>query len=69
MADDLSSQSFIAILRCFMARKGKFSKFYSEIGTNFVGAQKELVSMIKRAGVSSDISRFQPVSAPHFGSI
>ncbi|XP_050066248.1 uncharacterized protein LOC114132630 [Aphis gossypii] len=73
LVDDLSSRSFVATLRCFMARRGKCAKLYSDNGTNFVGAQKELVSMMKKA--SDDLEKegiewhFNPPSAPHFGGI
>lgn len=50
LAEDLSSRTFIATLRCFMARRGKCAKIYNDNGTNFVGAQKELVLMMKKAG-------------------
>jgi len=48
LTDDLSSMSFMATLRCFMSRRGKCAKLYSDNGINFIGAQKEFVSMIKK---------------------
>ncbi|XP_050065913.1 uncharacterized protein LOC126554977 [Aphis gossypii] len=73
LAEDLSSSSFLAILRCFMARRGKCAKIYSDNGTNFVGAQKMLVSMMKGASdkfIKEGIEwHFNPPSAPHFGGL
>jgi len=73
LVDDLSSSSFMATLRCFMARRGKCAKLYTDNGTNFVGAQKELVSMMKKASIDLEKEgiewHFNPPSAPHFGGI
>ncbi|XP_008181657.1 uncharacterized protein LOC103309000 [Acyrthosiphon pisum] len=73
LAEDLFAASFLAVLRCFMARRGKCAKIYSDNGTNFVGTQKELVSMMRKA--SDQIAKegiewhFNPPSAPHFGGL
>jgi len=55
-----------------MSRRGKCAKLYSDNGTNFVGAQKELVSMMKKA--SDDLEKegiawLNPPAARHFGGI
>jgi len=42
VVENLSSSAFVAVLRRFMARRGRCVKIYSDNGTNFVGAQKEL---------------------------
>jgi len=42
----LTSGAFLASLRRFMSRRGKCSTIHSNNGTNFVGAQKELVSYL-----------------------
>lgn len=39
---DLTSESFLAALKRFMARRGKVSCMYSGNDTNFIGAAKEL---------------------------
>ncbi|XP_008181389.1 uncharacterized protein LOC103308916 [Acyrthosiphon pisum] len=69
----LTSDAFMASLRRFMSRRGKCKKIYSDNGTNFVGAQKELSSYVKntedlmaREGVEW---HFNPPSAPHFGGL
>lgn len=43
----LTSGAFIATLRRFMSRRGKCSTIYSDNGTNFVGAQRELTEYIQ----------------------
>lgn len=40
--EDLTSAAFITCLRRFMSRHGKCKRIYSDNGTNFIGAQKEL---------------------------
>ncbi|XP_011859974.1 PREDICTED: uncharacterized protein LOC105557366 [Vollenhovia emeryi] len=42
LVSDLSSEAFIAALRRFSARRGKPAHIYSDNGTNFVGANREL---------------------------
>lgn len=71
--EDLSSSAFMACLRRFMARRGKCSKIYSDNGTNFVGAQKELTSCIagidKKTAIEGIEWKFNPPAAPHFGGL
>jgi len=73
VVEDLTSQSFIAALRRFMARRGKPKEVWSDNGTNFVGARKELTTYLKSIGAGSveeGISwHFNPPSAPHFGGL
>ncbi|XP_022168638.1 uncharacterized protein LOC111032570 [Myzus persicae] len=70
VVEDLTSQAFIAALRRFMARRGKPNEVWSDNGTNFVGARKELATYVKYIGcgsVEEAISwHFNPPSAPHF---
>lgn len=69
----LTSGAFIATLRRFMSRRGKCSTIYSDNGTNFVGAKRELASYIQNC--DSNMARegiewkFNPPSAPHFGGL
>lgn len=42
LASDLSSKTFIAAFKRFISRRGLSSHMYSDNGTNFVGADKEL---------------------------
>lgn len=41
---DLTSESFLDAFRRFMARRGKVYCMYSDNGTNFVDASKELMN-------------------------
>ena len=42
LVSDLSTKSFIACLRRFIARRGKPSSIHSDHGTNFIGARRVL---------------------------
>lgn len=39
--DDMTTDCFINVLRCFIAVRGPIRKLYSDQGTNFVGARNE----------------------------
>ena len=74
----LETDSFILALRRMMARRGKPRNIYSDNGTNFVGAERELKECLDRmeqAKISDTLSQyvvqwfFNPPSAPHFGGI
>lgn len=73
VVEDLTSKAFIAALRRFMSRRGRCNTIYSDNGTNFVGAQKELKSYITNAGLEMAQEgvewRFNPPAAPHFGGL
>lgn len=45
---DLTTQAFIAAFRRFVARRGHCSNLWSDNGTNFVGAAKELKEMFRK---------------------
>ncbi|XP_024882128.1 uncharacterized protein LOC112461207, partial [Temnothorax curvispinosus] len=66
----LLPDSFLLALRRFIARRGRCSRIYSDCGTNFVGAQRELVSCMEAASGREQIQwSFNPLSAPHFGGL
>jgi len=73
VVEDLTSNAFVAALRRFMSRRGRCLKIYSDNGTNFVGAQKELNAAIDKSipVLASDGIEwhFNPPSAPHFGGL
>ena len=46
LVSDLITEAFIASLRRFIARRGKPLVIWSDHGTNFVGAAKELKELI-----------------------
>ncbi|XP_071576443.1 uncharacterized protein [Temnothorax nylanderi] len=70
IAFSLSTDSFLAALRRFVARRGRCSLLYSDCGTNFVGAARELENHMCLAAEREKIKwSFNPPSAPHFGGL
>lgn len=70
LASDLSSDAFIAALRRFVARRGQCSDLYSDNGTNFVGANRQLNEVTQSAaGIMQIRWHFNPPSSPHFGGL
>lgn len=70
IASDLSSDTFIAALKRFVSRRGRCSDIHSDCGTNFVGANRELNSLLKTAAEGQGIRwHFNPPSSPHFGGL
>jgi hypothetical protein len=72
----LETDAFILALRRFIARRGTPADMYSDNGTNFVGANKELKQALKaldRDRIHDALSakgiqwHFSPPRAPHFG--
>ena len=82
LVTDLKTETFLAALQRFIARRGLPSVIHSDNGTNFVGAHRELqelYSFLKKAGTQDSIVhwtstrhiiwRFSPCRAPHFGGL
>ena len=82
LANDLSTEGFLAALRRFIGRRGMPSHVYSDNGTNFVGANNELNEIyrlhasepfhtaIYQFGTQRGIVwHFNPPLSPHFGGI
>ncbi|GBO26086.1 hypothetical protein AVEN_46711-1 [Araneus ventricosus] len=80
LVTDLTSETFIACLKRFFARRGKSSIEYSDNATNFVGAQSELKrlsDMLKKPDenvsaylASEEIKwKFSPPRSPNFGGL
>lgn len=76
VAYSLSADSFIMTLMRFVARRGKPDNIYSDNGTNFVAADKELKKYVQALDgdrVSNDLSRrgiqwhFNPPYSSHRG--
>ena len=77
LAKSLSSDDFLLVFRRFISVYGAPRCVYSDNGTNFVGAEKEIAAGIEQLQNSSKLQkfaaeksiewRFQPPSAPHFG--
>ena len=61
VVSDLTTDAFIAALRRFVARRGKPTQIWSDHGSNFVGADRELREMykfMKRKQTEATISEF-----------
>lgn len=80
LVSDLTSEAFILALRRFVSRRGKPARIYSDNGTNFVRANKELKILgdyliSKKDQLVESFSReglewhFIPPGSPHFGGI
>jgi len=77
VVSDLTTDAFLAALKRFVARRGLPTDIYSDCGTNFVGAARQLHNLINdpinrtklSAGAPSCLWHFNPPAAPHFGGL
>ena len=82
LVSDLTTEAFIACLRRFIARCGKPSTIWSDHGTNFISANREIKEFVKFLNKQKNIKRvsefcssqkinwnFIPEHAPHFGGL
>lgn len=80
IVSDLTSEALIATLKRFIARRGKCSKIFSDNGTNFVGANRELQRLFKLVlNQDEKLTKFLtgenlewefiPPRAPNFGGL
>lgn len=70
LTSDLSTNSFLASLRRFVARRGRCTDLYSDCGSNFVGASRELHNMMQNVAEPEGIRfHFNPPSSPNFGGL
>jgi len=77
--DSLSTADFMNAFRRFISIRGVPETIYTDNGTNFVGAERKLVTSLKQLeadpvlreyGVKKKIKWiFQPPSAPHWGGV
>ena len=77
----LSSEAFLAAFRRFISRRGSCSDIYSDCGTNFIGASRELQDIYKRHNqripehLAETLANqgtnwhFNPPASPHFGGL
>lgn len=82
LVSDLTTSGSIAVLRRFIARRGKCQLIQSDNGANLVGAKnefKKILDTLKSDCHNSKVSRylnekgaqwrFIPAASPHFGQI
>ena len=82
VVSDLTTAAFLATLRRFIARRGKPSVIWSDHGTNFVGAAREIKELydnlrtrdwqktiVEYCTTQSVQWKFTPEQAPHFGGL
>ena len=78
VAQSLDTESCLAAVTRFIARRGYPSTIINDYGTNFVGAAKELKAFKDewdKTKIESDLAlkkivwKFNPPGAPHFGGI
>lgn len=77
VATSLSTDDFLLLLRRFIGLYGKPRRIFSDNGTNFVGAERELREAVDRLhnspAAAAFVKReaiewhFQPARSPHFG--
>lgn len=76
LAERLDTDAFLVCLKNFQNRRRKVQHLYSDNGTNFIGAEKEMKAAIneidKKFGGSIAAAMeinwtFNPPAAPHFG--
>lgn len=77
--DDLTTESFIAALRIFIARRGCPQQIYSDNGRNFVGAAAQLKLFLASLTLKQNVSiyaaqtginwSFIPPHSPHMGGL
>ncbi|XP_029173549.1 uncharacterized protein LOC114942375 [Nylanderia fulva] len=77
---DYTAEAFLAAFRRFVSRRGLCTVVYSDCGTNFVGADRQLKALFKAAGreIQTIVGHladrgvrwsFNPPAAPHFGGL
>lgn len=78
LAGDMSTESFLAAFRRFISRRGLCRDMFSDNGSNFIGAKKELqelFNIVKDNSIFLFLSKahinwhFNPPASPHFGGM
>ncbi|XP_076247789.1 uncharacterized protein LOC143187453 [Calliopsis andreniformis] len=64
LVTDLTTETCIAAIKRFFARRGKSRNLYSDNGSNFVGARNEIIEIQAFVNWS-----FSPPRSPHFGGL
>ena len=76
---DMTAEGFLACFKRFTGRRGKPARVYSDCGTNFVGANKEIQAVLGSKSFNNAICHsladlgiswfFNPPAAPHQGGL
>jgi len=76
---DMTAEGFLACFKRFTGRRGKPSKVYSDCGTNFVGANKDIQAVLGSTEFNQSVCHsltdlgitwhFNPPAAPHQGGL
>lgn len=76
VVSDLTTDAFLAALDRFVARRGIPTNIYSDCGTNYIGAARQLKALFRDAKEQNRLVshlqctwHFNPPAAPHFGGI
>ncbi|KAF0703339.1 Integrase catalytic domain-containing protein, partial [Aphis craccivora] len=76
VVSDLTTAAFLAAMDRFVARLGVPTELYSDCGTNYVGAARQLKTLLADTEVQNQLSsrieytwHFNPPAAPHFGGL
>ena len=78
LVSELTTSAFIASLRRFVGRRGIPTTIWSDHGSNFVGAEREIRELLRKEAsgainefcTSQNITwKFTPEHAPHFGGL
>ncbi|XP_031348317.1 uncharacterized protein LOC116174520 [Photinus pyralis] len=80
LVSELSTECFLAALKRFVSRRGKPNTIFSDNGTNFAGANRQLIELyqflensatnIIEETANANISwKFIPANSPHFGGV
>jgi len=76
IVSDLTTEAFLAALDRFVARRGVPAHVYSDCGTNYVGAARQLKDIFRNKHFQTQLSahvacvwHFNPPAAPHFGGL
>ena len=80
VVEDLTTEAFLAALKCFISRRGRPTELHSDNGSNFLGAKNDLQLLYKflrenHSSVSDYLlsHRIQwsciPERSPHFGGL
>lgn len=76
VVSDMGSQAFLAAFKRFMSRRGHWANLYSDNGTTFVGASRELMqlatvqpSIAEHLASSGTEWHFLPPHCSHFSGL